>query len=176
MSDRRPAPDEFAPYYERYIARVPDGGVVDALRAQGDSFRALLDSAADNRARYAYAPGKWTLAEVIQHVIDGERVFTYRALRIARGDTTPLPGFEQDDWIVPSEANTRALRSLRDEFATVRAATITLFTGLPAAAWARRGTASNNPVSVRALAFIAAGHAIHHETIIRERYLGAAAR
>jgi hypothetical protein len=126
----------------------------------------------DARGHIAYAPGKWTLNESLQHVVDAERVFTYRALRIGRGDITPLPGFEQDDWVPLSGANNRRLSEIVDEFTAVRASTIALFGGLPSEAWDRRGTASGHPVSVRALAFKCAGHALHHEGIFREKYLG----
>lgn len=171
MAFLRPAADEFAPYYATYVSKVADADILQVLREQGDAFRGLFARVPDDKRLFAYADGKWTLAEVIQHISDTERVFAYRALRVARGDTIALPGFEQDDWIPTSEANTRSLTSLVDEFSAVRAASIALFAGLPHSAWDRRGTASNNAVSVRGQAFILAGHALHHEGIIRERYL-----
>jgi hypothetical protein len=171
MSFLRPAADEFAPYYATYVSKVADADIIDVLREQGEAFRGLFARVDDAQRLFAYAEGKWTLAEAIQHVSDTERVFAYRALRIARGDTLSLPGFDQDNWIPTSEANTRSLQSLVEEFTAIRAASVALFSGLPSSAWDRRGTASNNPVSVRGQAFILAGHALHHEGIIRERYL-----
>jgi len=167
----RPASDEYAPYYEKYIAKVAEGDILKILTAQGDEVRALFANIPADRAQFAYAPGKWTLSESLLHVIDTERVFAYRALRIGRGDVTPLAGFEQNDWVPLSGANDRGLSSLLDEFSAARAATVALFSGLPADAWARRGTASNYPVTVRALAFKCAGHCQHHVSLFRERYL-----
>jgi hypothetical protein len=167
----RPTPDEYAPYYEKYISKVRDGEIVEILAEQSEALRGLFSRVPDERGQFSYAPGKWTLNESLLHVIDTERVFAYRALRIARGDTIPLHGFEQDDWVPLSGANDRRLASLVQEFVTVRSATIELFLGLPGDAWNRRGTASGHAVSVRALAFKCAGHALHHEGIIRERYL-----
>jgi hypothetical protein len=171
MPTLRPAADEFAPYYAPYVAHVADGDILTILREQADAFRGLFARVPDEFRLYAYAEGKWTLSEVVQHINDTERVFAYRALRIARGDTLALPGFDQDAWVPESAANDRSLASLIEEFTAIRSASITLFAGLPASAWDRRGTASNNPVSVRGQAFILAGHALHHEGIIRERYL-----
>jgi len=171
MSFLRPAADEFAPYYATYVSKVADADILDVLREQGEVFRGLLARVPDEKRLFAYAEGKWTLAEAIQHISDTERVFAYRALRVARGDIISLPGFDQDNWIPTSEANARSLQSLVEEFTAIRAASVALFAGLPASAWDRRGTASNNPVSVRGQAFILAGHALHHEGIIRERYL-----
>ncbi|HKS07779.1 MAG TPA: DinB family protein [Gemmatimonadaceae bacterium] len=173
MPTKRPAADEFAPYYARYIDRVPTGHVVDFLRSHAQTFGALLAQIPRDRETYAYAPGKWTIRELLLHVIDTERVMSYRALSIGRGDATPLPGFDENVWAPESGANARSLIDLTAEFAAVRGATIALLNGLPAVAWSRRGTASNNPVSTRGLAYIIAGHAIHHEGILRERYLGA---
>lgn len=171
MTYPRPAADEYAPHYATYIARVRDGDILQILTEQSDAIRGLFARVPNDRGHFAYAPGKWTLNEVLLHVIDTERVFGYRALRIARGDTIPLHSFEQDDWVPQSGANKRALRSIVDEFVMVRAATVALFRGLPVDAWSRRGTASGFTVTVRALAFKCAGHALHHEGLIREKYL-----
>jgi hypothetical protein len=171
MSFLRPAADEFAPYYATYVSKVADADILDVLREQGEAFGGLFARVPDDKRLFVYAEGKWTLAEAIQHISDTERVFAYRALRVARGDTLSLPGFDQDHWIPTSEANARSLQSLVEEFTAIRAASVALFAGLPASAWDRRGTASNNPVSVRGQAFILAGHALHHHGIIRERYL-----
>lgn len=167
----RPGAEEYAEYYARYVGRVADGDVLGILRDQAESFRRLLEHVDDAQGDRGYAPGKWTLKEVVLHVTDAERVFAYRALRIARGDTMDLPGFDQDAWVPASAANDRPLGSLLGEFAAVRASTLTLLHGFPAAAWTRRGSASGYPVTVRGLAFIIAGHALHHEGIVAERYL-----
>ena len=167
----RPASDEYAPYYNSYISRVRDGDILEILREQGEAMRGLFARVPAERGLHAYALGKWTLSEMLQHVVDTERVFSYRALRIARGDTVPLHGFEQNDWVPLSGANERGLANIVTEFVTVRAATVALFEGFPANAWNRRGTASGFPVTVRALAFKCAGHALHHEGIANERYL-----
>lgn len=168
---QRPGTDEYAPYYGNYISLVPDGDVRQQLRLQLSETLAMLSGVSEDRAGKAYGPGKWTLKESVLHMIDAERVFGYRLLRIARGDQTPLPGFEQDDWVPRSGANARLLPSLLLEFATVRASTLMLVESIESAAWTHRGTASNNPVSARAIAYIIAGHERHHQRILRERYL-----
>jgi len=167
----RPAADEYFEYYGKYIALVPDGDVRDHLRAQLFETVALLEGVDDATAEKAYGAGKWTLKEVVLHMCDTERVFGYRMLRISRGDTTPLPGFEQDEWVPHSSANKRSMSSLLLEFAAVRGATLALVDSLAAEAWVRKGTASGHAISARALAYIAAGHERHHINIIRERYL-----
>jgi hypothetical protein len=171
MHSKRPGADEYAPYYEKYISRVRDGEILEILAEQSDAIRGLFARVPDDQGLLAYAPGKWILNESLQHVVDTERVFAYRALRIARGDATPLSGFEQDDWVPLSGASARPLSDIVSEFVTVRASTVSLFSGLPNEAWDRRGTAAGYPVSVRALAFKCAGHALHHEGIFREKYL-----
>ena len=168
---QRPAADEHAPYYGTYVSLVPEGDVCDHMRAQLHETIALLSGVNDAQAARAYGPGKWTLKEALLHVIDAERVFSYRMLRVARGDATPLPGFEQDDWVPESGANSRSVASLLLEFSAVRAATLLLMESIEPAAWTRRGTASEKPVSARALAYICAGHERHHQRIFRERYL-----
>lgn len=169
---QRPTADEFAPYYAKYITKVRDGDIIDILREQGEAMRGLLARVHNERGQFAYAPGKWTLNEVLLHICDTERVFAYRALRIARGDTVALHGFEQNDWAPLSGGKDRTLASVVEEFVAVRAATVALFRGLPVESWSRRGTASNQPVTVRALAWKCAGHALHHEGMLREKYVG----
>ena len=168
---QRPATDEYAPFHGTYVSLVPDGDVRDHLRLQIHETVAMLSGVSEERAGRGYGPGKWTLKEVLLHMIDAERVFSYRLLRIARGDTTPLPGFEQDDWVPNSGANARSVASLLLEFTVVRAATLQLMDALEPSAWARRGTASDKPASARALAYVCAGHERHHQRILRERYL-----
>ena len=167
----RPATDEFADWYAGYIGLVPDGDVRDHLRRQANETISLLSGVTDTRASRGYAPGKWSLKELVCHVGDGERVFAYRLLRIARGDATPLPGFEQDDWVPQSGANARSMEGLLLELSTVRGATVQLADSLSPDAWMRRGTASGNPLSARAIAYIIAGHELHHRQIVREKYL-----
>lgn len=166
----RPDPGEFHEYYAGYVERVPAGDIVEILAAQlADTVEPLrrLDEA---RARYAYAPDKWTIAEVVGHLCDAERVMAQRALRFARGDTTPLPGFDENSYVPAGEFGGRSLTSLLDELTAIRAATVALFANLPAAAWTRSGKANNVPVSVRALAAIIAGHERHHRALLTERY------
>lgn len=169
----RPADDEFAPFYADYVARVGDGDLIAILRAQLDGTVALI-RALEGRADHAYAPGKWTVKEVILHLCDAERVFACRALRIARGDTTPLPGFDEAAYAPESGAADRSIDGLVAELRAVRGATLALLEGLPAVAWTRGGTASGAVVSVRAIAAILAGHELHHCAILRERYMAPA--
>ncbi|MBI2406993.1 MAG: DinB family protein [Gemmatimonadetes bacterium] len=166
----RPGADEFAPHYSGYVAGVPDGDVTRALATQGDAMIARLKGLTEEQAAAAYAPGKWTIKEVICHISDAERIFAYRALRIARGDATPLAPFDEDAYAATCEANSRPLDTLLGECAAVRGATLELFRWLPESAWTRRGIASSKEISVRALAWIAAGHAGHHDRILKERY------
>jgi len=166
----RPGPDEYASYYEKYVSLVA-GDVMEALARQGATtvagLRGLPEEAGDSR----YAPGKWSVKELVGHIIDAERVFAYRALRFARGDGTPLAGFDQDPYVAAANSDARTLDDLSDEFECVRASTILLLRSFGPEAWLRRGTASDNEVSVRALAHIIAGHEQHHVNILRERYL-----
>jgi uncharacterized damage-inducible protein DinB len=166
----RPGPGEYVEYYQKYIDLVPDGDIIALLEREHERTKALLESIPEDRD-HAYAPGKWTIKEVVGHIADTERIFCYRALRYARADTTPLPGFDENTYVPAGAFVNRTLRSLIDELTDVRRATIALFNGLPSEAWERSGVANNNPVSVRALAWIAAGHGIHHRKLLQERYL-----
>lgn len=167
----RPAASEFAPFYAGYVDGVPDGDIVEILERQGRELATLLGGVTGDRGDYRYAPDKWSVKEVIGHVTDAERIFAYRALRIARGDATPLPGFDQDTYVQRAESGRRTLADLASECAAVRAATVALFRSMTGEQSRRAGTASNNPVTARALAYIAAGHERHHVRILRERYL-----
>jgi hypothetical protein len=167
----RPDAAEHLEYYGRYIALVPDGDLLRTLEQQDEDTIALLAAVPESKGDFAYAPGKWTLKEVIGHVADAERVFSYRALRIARGDQTPLPGFDEKTWVPYAGCAGRTLADLLGELRAVRAATLALLRHLPPDATTRRGTASNGTISVRALAWIIAGHERHHLGLIRERYL-----
>jgi uncharacterized damage-inducible protein DinB len=172
----RPGPGEYAPYYETYISKVKDGDIVGILEAQRLQMAHLFAARSERDGNFRYAPDKWTVKEVLGHVNDTERIFAYRALRIARGDQTPLPAFEQNDYVRSGNFAERTLVDLAEEFELVRAASIALFKSLQKEAWQRRGVASKNEVSVRALAFIVAGHELHHREILEERYFPAIPR
>jgi uncharacterized damage-inducible protein DinB len=170
-SETRPTKSEFLPYYERYIALVPDGDVISALASQLSETQSLLRVLPASVATYRYAPDKWSVNEVVGHMIDSERIFAGRALRFARNDSTPIPGFEQDDYVRNATFDAYPLSDLAAELETVRQSTIFFFRHLDEEAWTRRGLANNAEVSVRALAYIIAGHELHHREILRSRYL-----
>ena len=170
-SATRPEKSEYLPYYERYIARVPDGDVVATLTDQIGETLALLRSLPASVSTYRYAPDKWSVNELVGHVIDSERLFTARALRFARNDSQPLPGFEQDDFVAASGSDRRTLADLVAELEHLRAANLVFFRSLEPAAWERTGTASNNPFVVCAFPYIIAGHEAHHRRVLAERYL-----
>ena len=167
----KPESGEYAPYYERYVSLVPEGDVVEAMSRQLEEVTALLGGIAEERAGHSYAPGKWTIKQLVGHVIDGERVFAYRALAIARGDRASLPGMEQDEYMEHARFDERTLESLCEEFEHVRRANVLMMRGFDTGAWARRGVASDNEVTVLALAHIIAGHELHHMNVLRARYL-----
>jgi uncharacterized damage-inducible protein DinB len=167
----RPAADEYSPYYDTYISKVPDGDVIEVLRTQLHESARLLEQLTEAEAARRYAAGKWTLREVVGHLIDSERIFAYRILCIARGETAALPGFDENSYARISNAERRPMRAVTTEFAHVRAGTIALIEGLDDAAISRRGNANGSPITPRALAFIIAGHEKHHMGVIRERYL-----
>jgi len=168
----RPEPSEYVPYYQTYISKVPPkGDLLTVLEDQRRETQHLLAGLSDAKALHRYAPGKWSIKEVVGHVTDSERVFGYRALVFGRGDENPLPGFDEKAWVPAGRFDARSLTDLAAELDAVRRATIALFSGLNAEALARRGTANNAPISVRALAWIIAGHERHHVAILRERYL-----
>jgi hypothetical protein len=169
--NRRPAATEFAPYYNTYVKLVPDGDLLATLAVQAKETQNLLRALDEKKSQHRYAPDKWSIRECVGHVADTERVFTYRALRFARADSVALPGFDQDVWAKTTNAHSQTLASLLDDLQALRAATLSLFRGFDAAAWDRIGTASDNKVSVRALAWITAGHELHHVNILKERYL-----
>lgn len=168
--DPRPARDEAAEYYFTYIDQVPGADVCTVLESQVDETLAYFAQVSDARSLTSYAPGKWTIRQVLSHINDTERVFTFRALWFGRGFDDPLPKFDQLIAIDGASADGRPLASHVDEFRGVRAATVALFRGLPADAWNRCGVASGYAVTVRALAYITAGHLAHHLKILRERY------
>lgn len=166
----RPQTDEHLPYFSKYIDLVPDGRILDHLKGGFERDQAVLRGLSTAQVHYRYAPEKWSVLEVLGHLSDAERVFTYRALRIARGDATPLAGFDEQAWMQQVNFETRDLSGLLDEWAAVRATTLALFEHLESPDWARRGVVNGHSASVRALAYITAGHEEHHMRVLRERY------
>jgi hypothetical protein len=167
----RPDRTEAAEYYFTYIDRIPGEDIVGVLETQRAETLAVLGAVTEDQSRQRYAPDKWSLREVLGHLNDTERLFVMRAFWFARGFDTELPSFDQHVAMAASGADGRSWRSHLDEFDRVRAATLSFFQDLPAAAWMRRGVASGNPFTVRALAFLGAGHVAHHLAIVKERYL-----
>jgi uncharacterized damage-inducible protein DinB len=172
MPNRRPDPSEHAPYYGKYISLVPGDDPVAALQENLRTTSELLESIGEEQSNASYAAGKWSMKQLLGHLNDAERIFSYRATRISRGDETPLPGFEQEDYINNFPFESLRWADLVAEYKAIRQSSLALLTQLPKAAWERRGTASNAPVSVLAVAYIMAGHELHHVKILRERYLG----
>ncbi|MCB0704375.1 MAG: DinB family protein [Saprospiraceae bacterium] len=167
----RPTASESASFYHAYIANVPGDDPIAQLKQASRETVTSFQEIPNPKWDFRYAPGKWTVKELVLHMIDAERIFAYRALRFGRNDMTPLPGFDQDIFVPNSGANTRSPESLIKEYQHVRDTSIQLFKHLPNEAWDRVGIASDNPVSVRAIAFIIAGHELHHLRILKERYL-----
>ncbi|RSK50215.1 DinB family protein [Hymenobacter rigui] len=165
-----PSSTEYAPYYHTYVKLIAEDPL-EALRRQSRELRQLLAGLTEEQGAFRYAPGKWSIKENLVHMLDTERIFAYRVLRIGRGDTTPLPGFEQDDYVPVSGADARSFANILAEYDTVRAATLSLLESFTAEDVSRQGTASGQPVSVRALAYILPGHEAHHLNLLRERYL-----
>ncbi len=166
----RPQPGEYAQYYDRYISLVPGDDILNTLDQQRRETMLLLSCRDEEDGNFRYAPEKWSAKEVLGHVCDTERVFAYRALRIARADATPLEGFEQDDYVRNGPFANRPLSDLVEDFIAVRRATLSLLRDLDEAAWMRRGVANKNEVTVRALAYTIAGHELHHRRILKEKY------
>jgi hypothetical protein len=169
----RPQPGEYAPYYERYINLIQGEEILNTLDQQRRETMLLLSGRDDEDGDFRYAPEKWSAKEVIGHVCDTERIFAYRALRISRADSTPTEGFEQDDYVRNGPFAQRPLSDLVEDFIAVRRATLSLLRDLDEAAWLRRGIANNSEVTVRALAYIIAGHEVHHRSILEEKYFAA---
>lgn len=166
-----PEASEYAPYYGKYVSLVPEGDILATLAEQMEATQRLLSGIDEGHAGFRYAEGKWSIKELVGHVIDAERIFAYRALRIARNDATPLAGFDQDPYIENASFDAYPLSELARELEMVRAANLLMFKHLSPEAWRRRGTASDAEVTVRAVAFIMAGHEKHHMEILRTRYL-----
>lgn len=166
----RPAQSEYAPFYDGYVQLIPDGDVIHYLCGQLDEVEGLLGHLPDAQANGRYALDKWSVKEVLGHMSDTERVMSYRLLRAARGDATPLAGFDQDDYVRSADSTRRPIGDLLSEFHAVRASTMALVNSVGETAWGRSTTANNVPMSARALLYIIAGHAAHHLTVLRERY------
>ncbi|HKQ89640.1 MAG TPA: DinB family protein [Blastocatellia bacterium] len=167
----KPDSKEYAPYFEKYISLVPEGEIVVTLGKQIESTLSLVCGLSAAQGDLRYAPGKWSVKEVIGHLIDAERIFAYRALRFARRDATPLPGFDENSFVDNAGFGSRSLADLAEEFEHTRKSNLYLFKSLDADSSLRLGTASDNKISVRAIAYIIAGHELHHVGILQSRYL-----
>lgn len=167
----KPDETEYLPYYGKYISLVPDRNLFAILAEQLDETLALLQSVPEARASFRYAPDKWSIRQLVGHLIDAERIFAYRALRFARNDKTALPGFAENDYIDNASFDNYSLAELAAEFESVRKSNLFLFKHLDEQSWMRKGVASEAVVSVRALAYIIAGHELHHRNILIDRYL-----
>jgi uncharacterized damage-inducible protein DinB len=168
----RPASDEFFEYYGRYIAAVRDGDIAETLSAQMVETQALLASVPPERETYRYAEGKWSIREVVGHIVDVERLFAFRAMWIARGAVDAQPGMDQDAWAVTSNAAARPLADLAAEWVALRRANLLMFSGFDDDAWSRRGVASGHDLTARAAAWVIAGHELHHRGLLEREYLG----
>jgi uncharacterized damage-inducible protein DinB len=166
----RPEPGEYAPYYERYISLITGTDILGTLDSQRRQMLLLLSGRDENEGDYRYAPQKWTVKELLGHVCDTERIFAYRMLRISRADRTPIEGFEQDDYVRNAPFAHRPLAEGIEDYIAVRRATLILLRNLDEQAWTRRGIANKNEISVRALAYITAGHELHHRRILEQKY------
>lgn len=168
--NQRPQAGEYHPQHASYVGRVPDGDVMQCLRAQPEELRRALASLSPEREAFRYAEGKWTIRNVMGHVCDAERVFAYRALCVGRGDTIALPGFEEQQWGATSPADAVPLSELIDQFARARAVSLDVLATLPESAWHNVGNANGSPLTVRGQAWVMAGHVLHHLNVLRERY------
>ncbi len=166
----RPKDTDYAAPFADYIANVPEDDVLDAIERQSSETQKFLATLDDSRAAFRYEASKWSVKEVIGHLIDAERVMSFRALAFARGDTQPLPGFEEKDYVQNAHFDDWSLGDLAESYALVRRANIVFFCNLPAEAWDRRGVANDNAITVRALAYVIVGHERHHLRVLKERY------
>ncbi len=167
----RPQPNDYAAYYETYVGKVNGENVQEIISTYSNAMLDFYFSLPEEKADHRYAEGKWSIKELLLHIIDAERIFSYRALRIARKDKTPLPGFDENSYTPASKASARSFQSLKDEFAAVRKATDILLSTFDEEQLSQRGTASDQPVTANAIAFIIYGHMLHHKQILEERYL-----
>jgi len=167
----RPDSTEYAPYFDKYVSLVPEGEIVATLGLQIESTLSLIRGLSESQGDLRYAPGKWSVKEVVGHLIDAERIFAYRALRFARHDATPLSGFDENSYVANAGFRSRSLADLAEEFEYTRKSNVYLFRHLDGDSWLLRGAANDNEISVRALAYNIAGHELHHVGILRSRYL-----
>ena len=169
--ETRPAVGESAPEHQTYIDEVPQGHILEILKGQSETFRKLFSGLSDSDALFRYAPGKWSLKELVGHITDAERVFGYRALCIARGDRGPFPPFDENEYVEMSGFDRRSFADLTTEFGLIRKLSYSFFSSLTAEEWSRSGIANNHEYTVRALAYVIAGHLAHHLRVVEERYL-----
>lgn len=170
---QRPDQNEYAPYYNQYISLVPQTEILEYLNQQLDETIKLFSGVSEEKAMFRYAPDKWSVKEVLGHIMDGERIFAYRALCISRGEKISLPGFDQNGYIANANFDKLKLTDIVEEFVALRESNLKMFGNFSEEMWTRRGIANKNEVTVRAVAYILAGHAMHHLNVIRERYLSA---
>jgi hypothetical protein len=168
---KRPEKDEFAPYYLPYVNSVPEGDIISILTKQMEDTKLLLKDVTEEQGKFRYAPGKWSIKEVIGHMTDTERIMAYRLMCTARGETVSLPGFDESQYVANASFNDQTFEQLLEHFSIVRESTLVLMKSLSDDAWLRKGLANNTDVTVRGIAYIIAGHALHHCRIIKERYL-----
>ena len=167
---RRPEPDEYAPYFQRYLDNVPEEDILAALKAQSDETSGRLRRIDDERSNFRYAQGKWTIKQVVGHMGDTERILAYRALSIARGETNPLPSFDEDSYVRGADFDSWPFADLVDSLAIIRRANVLMFSHLPDEAWSRRGVSGNSPSTPLGLAYAILGHERHHLRVLREKY------
>jgi len=166
----RPAESDYSPAHASYVALVPEDDIMSAMEQQSSAMQKVLASLDEAKAAYRYAEGKWSVKEVIGHMVDAERIMGYRALAVARGEAQPLPGFDEKAYVEHASFDDWKLGDLAEEYALARRANIVFFKNLRAEAWERRGIANNAPVSVNGLAYVIVGHERHHLQVLRERY------
>jgi hypothetical protein len=167
----KPNSSDYPEYFGRYISKVADDDLTVAFQKQGDSFPPLLQSISEEKSNFAYAPAKWTIKELLQHLIDAERIFNYRALAIARKEIVSLPSFDENTYAANSEANRRNWDSMLNEYFNLRKSTVDLYNSFSVQMLNQKGVANNNPISVLSLGFITIGHIEHHKNVLEERYL-----
>ena len=163
--------DEYNPYYETYISKVPDENILELLAKQIEIIKKETEYISEEKGLHKYAPDKWTIKQLLGHINDTERVFSYRALRFSRNDKTPLPGFDQDDFVNESNSNIIKINDHVEEFIKLRESNLAMFKNFSEDMWTRRGIANNNGMSVRAIPYVMYGHAEHHLRVLKEKYL-----
>ena len=168
---QRPTESEYPEYYQPYVKLVPDGDIVQTLQENPLAVVNLFEGIPEEEALYRYASGKWSVKEVLGHIIDTERIMSYRLMRVARGDQTPLAGFNETDYVQAAQTNSLSIGAILKDFKATRNASITLIQNIPQEAWTNKGNANGMEITTRALAYIIAGHEMHHRKIVEERYL-----